>query len=76
VLLLLCVCILPELTPLTHQHGTQAPGGALIVAGSQRGYGGTKAGNHNRLTKCFVDKMDENPIGTTRTFPVQVHEPG
>jgi hypothetical protein len=38
-------------------------------------WGGTKAGNQNRL-KCFVDKMDENPIGTTRTFPVQVHEPG
>jgi hypothetical protein len=37
--------------------------------------GGTKDGNHNRL-KCFVDKMDENPIGTTRTFPVQLHEPG
>jgi hypothetical protein len=37
--------------------------------------GGVKAGNHNRL-KCFVDKMDENPIRTTRTFPLQVHEPG
>jgi hypothetical protein len=42
----------------------------------QRGYRGVPKPEIIICLKCFVDKMDENPIGTTRAFPVQVHEPG